>query len=278
MLFTDNDTIPHPDLVAEHLDWHASHPEEEIAVLGHVRWAPEIEVTTFMQWLDRGIQFDYPNIRGTEAGWGRFYGANVSVKRAFAERVGDFDEERLPYGYEDLDWSYRASRLGLRVLYNRRAVVDHLREMTLEFWKRRAARVAVSERAFTRLHPELEPWFHRLFTDAAAQPPASGRGLRLAPFGCSRGCRWSAPGSGTASTCPTARRSRPTSWRRGRPGRPTAPTSQSARPSGLSSAAAAARAGRGRPRARGPSDGGARRRRAGPPAPGPASAPTTPPR
>jgi len=180
VLFTDNDTIPHPDLLRRHLDRHTEHPEEETAVLGLVRWAPELEVTTFMKWLDRGIQFDYPNIRGTEAGWGRFYGANVSVKRAFAERVGDFDEEHLPYGYEDLDWSYRASRLGLRVLFDRHAVVDHLREMTLEFWKRRAARVAVSERAFTRLHPELDPWFHRLFTDAAAQPPASGRGLKLA--------------------------------------------------------------------------------------------------
>ena len=180
VLFTDNDTVPRPDLVAEHLDWHRSNADDEVAVLGLVRWAPEVEVTTFMRWLDRGIQFDYPNIRGTEAGWGRFYGANVSVKRAFAERVGDFDEERLPYGYEDLDWSYRASRVGLRVLFNRRAVVDHHREMTLEFWKRRAARVAVSEREFVRLHPELDAWFHRLFSEAQRQPPASGRGLRLA--------------------------------------------------------------------------------------------------
>jgi len=182
VLFTDNDTVPVRDLVSEHLAWHERHPEPEVAVLGLVRWAPEIEVTTFMRWLDRGIQFDYPNIRGIDAGWGRFYGANVSVKRSFAERVGEFEEERLPYGYEDLDWSYRASKLGLRLLFNRSAVVDHHREMTLEFWKRRAARIAVSEREFTRLHPELEPWFRRLFTAAASQPPASGRGVRLAPW------------------------------------------------------------------------------------------------
>jgi GT2 family glycosyltransferase len=182
VLFTDNDTVPHPDLLSQHLAWHERHPEHETAVLGLVRWAPEVEVTTFMRWLDRGTQFDYENIQGTEAGWGRFYGANVSVKGAFAERVGDFDEEHLPYGYEDLDWAYRASDLGLRVLFNRRAVVDHHREMTLEFWKRRAARVAVSEREFSRLHPELEPWFHRRFTDAIVQPPASSRGLRLAPY------------------------------------------------------------------------------------------------
>ena len=180
ILFSDNDTAPTPSLVSEHLAWHQDHPAEELTVLGLVRWAPELRVTPFMRWLDRGIQFDFQNIEGVEAGWGRFYTANVSVKRSFFERVGDFEEERLPYGYEDLDWSYRASKLGLRVLFNRSAVANHHREMTLDFWKRRAARIAVSEREFTRLHPELEPWFLRLFTAAAQEPPASGRGVRLA--------------------------------------------------------------------------------------------------
>lgn len=180
ILFADNDTAPTPTLVSEHLAWHAEHPQEEVAVLGLVRWAPQLRVTTFMRWLERGVQFDFQGIEGIDAGWGRFYTANVSVKRSFAERVGDFEEKRLPYGYEDLDWSYRASGLGLRVLYNRSAVMDHHREMTLEFWKRRAARVAVSEREFTRLHPELEPWFLRLFTAAAEEPRASDRGVRLA--------------------------------------------------------------------------------------------------
>lgn len=180
VLFTDNDTIPTPGLVAEHLAWHSRHPAPEIAVLGHVRWAPELKVTSFMHWLDHGVQFDFPSIEGDEAGWGRFYGANVSVKREFADRVGGFDEERLPYGYEDLDWALRASRLGLKLLYARRAVVDHLRPMTLEFWKKRARRLAAAERTFVGLHPEIEPYFHRKFASALEWPPASGRGVRVA--------------------------------------------------------------------------------------------------
>jgi len=180
VLFTDNDTIPAPNLVSEHLAWHRDNPGEEVAVLGHVRWAPELRSTTFMRWLDRGIQFDYLNIEGVEAGWGRFYGANVSVKRALLQRVGDFEEERLPYGYEDLEWARRASDEGLRVLYDRDAVVDHLRPMTLEFWQRRARRVAVSELQFVRMHPDVPPYFHRLFSRAAAQPRARGRGRYVA--------------------------------------------------------------------------------------------------
>lgn len=180
ILFNDNDTLPVPDLVVQHLDWHSRYRDEEAAVLGHVRWAPELRVTPFMRWLDQGVQFDYPNIEGIDAGWGRFYTANVSVKRSFVERLDGFDEERLPYRYEDLDFAYRASKFGLRVLYNRRAVVDHLRPMTLEYYRGQIRRTAAAEWRFTRLHPEIQPYFHRMFSHAASLPRASGRGIRLA--------------------------------------------------------------------------------------------------
>jgi len=192
VLYTDNDTIPVPRLVAEHLEWHRRHPEEETGVLGHVRWARELEVTTFMRWLDTGIQFDFAAIEGIDAGWGRFFTANASLKRSFIERVGDFDQENLPYPYEDTDWAYRAGKLGFRLLYNRRAVVDHLRPMTLEFWQQRARRVAFAEHVFSRLHPEMPPWFHRVFTEAVGMPLARGRGIRLAPY-VSRGVPWLGP-------------------------------------------------------------------------------------
>jgi GT2 family glycosyltransferase len=182
VLYTDDDTIPAPDLLAEHLAWHRNHRQDFVGVVGLIRWAPELAVSTFMRWLDRGIQFDFPFIAGVEAGWGRFYGANVSVKRQFALVVGGFDETRLPYGYEDLDFGRRAHDRGLRLLYNRWAVVDHLREMTPEFWIKRARRVAVSEHTFVALHPDVEPYFHRIFSHVTTLPPASGRGRLLAPF------------------------------------------------------------------------------------------------
>jgi GT2 family glycosyltransferase len=179
ILFTDNDTIPLRRLLAEHLAWHRRHPEPEVAVLGHVRWSPEVAVNPFMHWLDHGMQFDYPNIDGIEAGWGRFYGANVSVKRELIERVGGFDERRLPYLYDDLDFGYRADAAGMRLLYNRDAVVDHLREVTLDFWRSRMARAAMAEREFVRKHPEVEPYFFNMYSAALEHPPARGRGRHL---------------------------------------------------------------------------------------------------
>ena len=183
VLFTDNDTIPVRRLVSEHIRWHRRHPSVEVAVVGQVRWSRELEITPFMRWLDHGVQFNFPSIKGTQAGWGHLYGANSSIKRGFVERVGGYDEERLPYLYEDLDFAFRASKLGLRVLYNRRAIVDHYRPgMTPEFWQEKVRRYAATERQFLRIHPELEPYFFNMFSSATRLPPARGRGLRLARF------------------------------------------------------------------------------------------------
>lgn len=180
VLFIDDDILPEPALVAEHLEWHRRHPAEEFGVLGHVRWADELRVTPFMRWLENGIQFDYRNIDGTEAGWGRFYTANASVKRGLVLRVGGFEERALPFGYEDLDLALRMNAHGFRLLYNRAAAAEHLHPMDLDFWKRRVARIAVSERQFVALHPEFTPYFYELFSAAAAARPARGLGARLA--------------------------------------------------------------------------------------------------
>ncbi len=182
VLFTDNDTVPVRGFVGEHLRWHGNAPAAEVVVIGPVRWAREVGVTPFMKWLDRGIQFDFGSIQGTEASWAHVYSANVSVKRSFLERVGGFDEQLLPYGHEDLDWGYRARPHGLRVLFNRRAIVDHWRAMDLEFWKVRAERIAVTERRFCEKHPEVRPTLRERFSRAAARPPQRGRAARVAGY------------------------------------------------------------------------------------------------
>ena len=180
VLFIGDDTLPEGRLLAGHLEWHEQHPEEEVAVLGRVRWADEIEITPFMRWLDAGIQFDFANIEGTDVGWGRFYTANSSIKRALIERAGGFDEERLPFLYEDLDLAYRLQPFGFRLLYNRDASVEHVHPVTVEEWKGRAAAVAVAEKEFVRLHPDVPPYFFNLFSEAARMPRARGRGVKLA--------------------------------------------------------------------------------------------------
>jgi len=75
-----------------------------------------VRVTSFMHWLDYGMPFAYPNIKGIEAGWGRLLLRHVSVKRSFVERVGGLRNARLPYLYDDLRLRDRADKHGLRFL------------------------------------------------------------------------------------------------------------------------------------------------------------------
>jgi GT2 family glycosyltransferase len=185
LLFLDDDILPEAGLVRQHLDWHARHPEPEVGVLGRVRWADELTVTPFMRWLEQGIQFDYPAIERDGPTWGHFYTANVSVKRAIVERAGGFDEQRLPFGYEDLDLALRMHEAtGFRLLYNPDASAEHVHPMDIDFWQRRVTRIAVSERSFVALHPEVPAYFHDRLSDAAARPPVarpSDGWLRLLP-------------------------------------------------------------------------------------------------
>lgn len=179
VLFIGDDMLPQKDLVAEHLRWHERHPGEEDSVLGHVRWARELRVSAFMRWLEQGIQFDYPSIRGTEAGWWHFYAANSSLKVSRLELSGGFDEN-FRFGYEELDLAHRMHAIGLRVRYNAAAAVEHLHPATIEGWRVRMRTVAIAEHQFVAKHPEVEPYFHDMFVHALSLPQARGRGAALA--------------------------------------------------------------------------------------------------
>lgn len=164
ILFLDDDVLPEESLVKEHLAWHRRHPQAEVGVLGYVGWARELKVTPFMRWLDRGLQFGYGSIEGVEAGWTRFYTANVSLKRTMLERSGGFDEVSFPFGYEDIDLARRLEGLGFRLLYNKQAKAQHLHAATLDEWRRTVARIAPAERRFARRYPDVRPYYLKVLT------------------------------------------------------------------------------------------------------------------
>lgn len=189
ILFLDDDIVPTPGLVAEHLERHRREPAVEVGVLGAVHWSPRVKVTPFMRWLEDGVQFDYSTIDSPEAEWQRFYSCNASVKRELLERVGGFDEERFPFGYEDLELARRLSEHGFRLLFDEDAVGEHLKTETLETWRLKLARIAAAERRFTELYPGEYAYFYERFRVAAEQPVARGRSGRLAGV-VPRGVPW----------------------------------------------------------------------------------------
>jgi GT2 family glycosyltransferase len=184
VLFLGDDVFATRGLVSKHLQVHRRHPEAELGVLGLVRWPRWPPPTTFMRWLDQGIQFDYaPLTPGGTAPWWHFYTVNASVKREMLERVDGFDEERFPFLYEDLDLAARMSEHGFRLLYEPKALAHHVHRQGLPQWRDgRVQLIAAAERRFCARHPEAAPYFHDLFAAAQKHPPARGRGARLAPL------------------------------------------------------------------------------------------------
>ncbi len=192
VLFLDDDIVPGPSLISEHLAWHGRHRGDEVAVLGLVTWATELRVTPFMRWLDRGLQFGYGSIEGQETGWWHLYTANVSLKRSMLELVDGFDEDEFPFGYEDMDLARRMVDHGLRVVYNENARAEHLHAVTIDDWARTAARIAQAERRFVRRYPDSRPFYLNTFTKPSGSHRLRGLGAWLAPI-VSPGLPWLGP-------------------------------------------------------------------------------------
>ncbi|HWC85732.1 MAG TPA: glycosyltransferase [Solirubrobacteraceae bacterium] len=176
LLFLGDDMLPEPDLVERHLVRHDRDPAPEVAVLGHVRWHPEVASERLARWLEwSGAQFDYRALAregGEEAGFGRFYSCNVSLKRTLFLAAGGFDPD-FWFDYEDLDLGWRLHALGMRLVYEPRAVALHLHCHDLASLERRYASRARGERTMAAKHEWFSPWFHHRITAHAGAPPVS---------------------------------------------------------------------------------------------------------
>lgn len=176
LLFLGDDMIPEPPLVERHLARHEREPAPEVAVLGHVRWHPEVAGSRLARWQEwSGAQFDYRTLAresGEEAGFGRFYSCNVSLKRAFFLAAGGFDPD-FWFDYEDLDLGWRLHEHGLRLVYEPEAIALHLHRHDLASLERRYGSRARGERLMVAKHDWFSPWFRRQITAHAGAPPVS---------------------------------------------------------------------------------------------------------
>jgi GT2 family glycosyltransferase len=173
LLFLGDDMIPTPRLVELHLDRHNRGPEPEVAVLGHARWHPTVARDRLNRWLDwSSSQFDFAGIDGEDAGFGRFYSSNVSLKRRFFLDAGGFDEDFVIY-YEDIDLGYRLAQRGMRLVYEPAAVTHHLHRYTWPDIIARFRGIAARERLMANKHDWFDPFFARRARDAIAAPSAA---------------------------------------------------------------------------------------------------------
>ena len=130
VLFLDDDVVPAPGLIEEHVRFHRDDPSKAAVLLGYVTWHPEVPVNGFMRWYgEYGGLFGYGLLKdGAAADWRFFYSCNVSLKRAFLVDAGGFDE-RLTV-LEDHELGYRLAAMGMDLQFARSALGYHYQSFT----------------------------------------------------------------------------------------------------------------------------------------------------
>ena len=139
VLLGDDDVIPVPTTVAEHLAWQVRYPDPSVAIVGSIFCSPEVHPTPLMKWWGlNGLRFDPPYMKaGHDVSWAAGLFLNTSVKVEFLKASGLFDERFLAYGYEDLEFGYRLAKKGIRMIYNPGAVGYHYKQVSFSEMCRR---------------------------------------------------------------------------------------------------------------------------------------------
>ena len=130
LVFLDDDCVPHPRFIEEHVQIHVT-KGKGFAVAGYTPWHPDLEVSPFMEMALRGVLFSFNRITDPEnLPFSCFYTANCSVWREDFLSVEGFDV--LLRFYEDADLAYRLQQQGVRLVFNERAVAYHAEPVDLE--------------------------------------------------------------------------------------------------------------------------------------------------
>jgi len=150
-----DDIVASPRLVAEHLRRQQDErPHGPCAVVGRVRWPPELDDDPFRHWLDNGgPQFAYWRIKDQAIGPRFFYACNIAARRELL-LAHPFDAN-IRYGYEDTELGIRLQRAGVRLLYHEEAWGHHHHPRSFEEFRRRQYKVGRSLYAALRNHPEM---------------------------------------------------------------------------------------------------------------------------
>jgi len=162
VLFVNDDTIPEPSLVEEHVRTHRRLAGEGLrAVLGSFEQPAEALDNALMRYLEASDEiFGFSKLTpGRDYDGMFFWTCNVSVPLAAVRAAGDFDVSFRHYGCEDTDLGVRLEALGMRVHYHPAARALHRHWIDFDYLVRRQRMVARAYVRFYRKHPRaLDRW------------------------------------------------------------------------------------------------------------------------
>lgn len=167
VLFHDDDDLPHPDLIAEHIKSHRRYPDESIAVIGHLEWHPSIKVTPLMHYITGpgGQYFGYTKMQDGRAydAW-KWWGGLISAKTSLLKSMESPFDPIFRFGCEDAELTCRLIPRNIAIVYNANAKKYVLRPMDFEEFSRRRVKQGRAMYHLAQKHPAIIRPRYRLDT------------------------------------------------------------------------------------------------------------------
>lgn len=156
ILFLGDDIIAEEHLLEEHYKFHMQTPENN-ALLGLIKWHPDLKINPFMDFLSRDVQFGYRHIKDKEnLPFYYFITSNVSIKRSFLIKNDlYFDEDFIYPILDDFEFAYRLKDKGMVLRYNPQALGYHYHQMQFKKYCLRQELMGCYLVVFSRKHPQM---------------------------------------------------------------------------------------------------------------------------
>jgi glycosyltransferase involved in cell wall biosynthesis len=150
IVFIDDDVVPAPQLVAEHVASHET-GEEPLVVIGPMLSPPDHTMSAWIAWEQEMLYKQYAAmIEGRYPATARqFYTGNSSIARAGFLETGGFDTRFRRA--EDLELAGRLEDAGYHFAYNHRAAGYHYADRPFASWLRNAHEYGVADAQMMRL-------------------------------------------------------------------------------------------------------------------------------
>jgi len=143
IIFIDDDVLPLPNFVEEHLRSHERHPQA--IVRGAVIKTQSFEKLPPPVYSLRDFSANY------------FWTSNVSVPLHRLREIGAFNEDFAEYGWEDIELGLRLRFAGVRSFFNKKAVAFHYKPAAeaqgVETMLRQARAQARTAAQLAKIHP-----------------------------------------------------------------------------------------------------------------------------
>ena len=169
VVFIDDDVLPLPNFVEEHLRAASRRPAD--IVRGGAIEAESVDDLPPPIWSIKNYSGNY------------FWTTNVSVPLATIRAIGGFDESFAEYGWEDIDVGLRLRASGVRAVFNPKALVFHIkpppRGASVERMVRQARAQARTAVQLVRRHPHWRAYLATGVNPVQLRFHAALRGLGI---------------------------------------------------------------------------------------------------